>query len=165
MGIAMQGSVSPGQFRDPLDNAMKLPHFTATNTARRCSANFARNSGPCAYANLQTCTDNSRACTNHLLQVYKPASPPAFSTSSFLFFSLALFAFWLRSSVVSVLFSLISESALRSTIVIILIFVTRRTSLWACPWLSATVSLVLHCLQATRTPPFFHCNLGLCLGM
>ncbi|KAL0939236.1 uncharacterized protein CTRU02_205846 [Colletotrichum truncatum] len=36
--------------------------------------------------------------------------------------SLALFAFWLRSSVVSVLFSLISERSLRRPIVIILIF-------------------------------------------
>jgi len=33
---------------------------------------------------------------------------------SFLLFSLALFAFWLRSSVVSVLFSLISETSLRT---------------------------------------------------
>ncbi|CCF46756.1 hypothetical protein CH063_15408 [Colletotrichum higginsianum] len=39
-----------------------------------------------------------------------------------LFFSLALFAFWLRSSVVSVLFSLISERSLRRPIVIIPIF-------------------------------------------
>jgi hypothetical protein len=51
----------------------------------------------------------------------------------FFFFSLALFAFWLRSSVVSVLFSLISETTLRSRIVIILIFVNRWTLLWACP--------------------------------
>ena len=81
----------------------------------------------------------------------------------FLLFSSALFAFWLRSSVVSVLFSLISETALRSRIVINLIFVTRRSSLWACPWSTATVSLVLHCLQATRKF-LFHCTLGLCSG-
>ena len=43
---------------------------------------------------------------------------------------------------------------------IILIFGPRRTSLWACPWSSATVSLVLHCLQATRLC-FFRCSLGL----
>ncbi|KAL7947992.1 hypothetical protein V8C42DRAFT_271398 [Trichoderma barbatum] len=49
--------------------------------------------------------------------------PPARKRSfSFLFSSLALFAFWLRSSVVSVLFSLISERSLRRPIVIILIF-------------------------------------------
>ncbi|KAL3413833.1 hypothetical protein V8F44DRAFT_489023, partial [Aspergillus fumigatus] len=37
----------------------------------------------------------------------------------------ALFAFWLRSSVVSVLFSLISESVLRNTTLINLIFGSR----------------------------------------
>ncbi|KAL0941857.1 uncharacterized protein CTRU02_204620 [Colletotrichum truncatum] len=42
--------------------------------------------------------------------------------------SLALFAFWLRSSVVSVLFSLISERSLRRPIVIILIFGLREKS-------------------------------------
>ncbi|KAF0332680.1 hypothetical protein GQ607_000696, partial [Colletotrichum asianum] len=42
--------------------------------------------------------------------------------------SLALFAFWLRSSVVSVLFSLISERSLRRPIVIILIFGLREES-------------------------------------
>src|SRR6516225_9419371 len=67
----------------------------------------------------------------------------------------------LRSSVVSVLFSLIAKTALRSRIVIILIFVPGRTSLWACPWLTSTVSLVLHCLQATRSPSHFRCSLGL----
>ena len=66
--------------------------------------------------------------------------------------SLALFAFWLRSSVVSVLFSLISETALRSRIADYSYFCTPgKTPLWACPWdVMPTVSLVSHCLQATR---------------
>ena len=44
----------------------------------------------------------------------------------FLFFFSALFAFWLRSSVVSVLFSLISETVLRDFSLIIPIFDLRR---------------------------------------
>ena len=66
--------------------------------------------------------------------------------------SLALFAFWLRSSVVSVLFSLISETTLRSRIADYSYFCTPgKTPLWACPWdVMPTVSLVSHCLQATR---------------
>jgi hypothetical protein len=50
------------------------------------------------------------------------------SYASLLLFSLALFAFWLRSSVVSVLFSLISERCLRTSIVIIPIFGQRTAS-------------------------------------
>jgi len=53
--------------------------------------------------------------------IYKPL--PSRALWKFLsFFSPALFAFWLRSSVVSVLFSLISESVLRNTTLINLIF-------------------------------------------
>ncbi len=85
-----------------------------------------------------------------------PALPPF--PNLFFLSSLALFAFWLRSSVVSVLFSLISETTLRSRILIILIFVHRMSSLWACPWSTSTVSLVSHCLQATQP---FHCRRGL----
>lgn len=54
-----------------------------------------------------------QACTDHLRTgIYSSLRR---QNSGILFFSsLALFAFWLRSSVVSVLFSLISETALRS---------------------------------------------------
>ncbi|KXJ90977.1 hypothetical protein Micbo1qcDRAFT_163681 [Microdochium bolleyi] len=62
-------------------------------------------------------------------------------------------AFWLRSSVVSVLFSLISESSLRRTININLIFITRvRSSVLAhdrrppCPW---------YYTASRRREPFF----------
>ncbi|KAK0730031.1 hypothetical protein B0H67DRAFT_560581 [Lasiosphaeris hirsuta] len=37
------------------------------------------------------------------------------------------------------------------------------SALWACPWWTSTVSLVLHCLQATRSN-FFHYNHRHCLG-
>ena len=103
--------------------------------------------------NLQTCTDQ-------LHPIYIQVSPPSFSIP-FLFFSSASLPFWLRSSVVSVLISLISDTGLRTRLLIILIFALRRTSLWACPWSSATVSLVLHCLQVMRIVGiFFHCTLG-----
>ncbi|KAK4189755.1 hypothetical protein QBC35DRAFT_128791 [Podospora australis] len=65
-------------------------------------------------------------------RLYNLARGPSFACFPF-FSSLALFAFWLRSSVVSVLFSLISETTLRSRIVIILIFVFWPAILWACP--------------------------------
>lgn len=113
-----------------------------------------------AHGQLASCWEFRRRARSSAIEYIIAAPPPNFE--HFFFFSLALFAFWLRSSVVSVLFSLISETTLRSRIVIIPIFVSRRTSLWACPWLSATVSLVSHCLQATRT--LFHCTLGLCSG-
>lgn len=48
--------------------------------------------------------------------------------------SLALFASWLRSSVVSVLFSLISEIFLREKSMIKFIFVNSEVILWACSW-------------------------------
>ncbi|KAH8889590.1 hypothetical protein GQ53DRAFT_220652 [Thozetella sp. PMI_491] len=70
-----------------------------------------------------------------------------------LFSSLALFAFWLRSSVVSVLTSLISSSTpmeLESDYPNFLL--VGGAFLWACLRSRLTVSLVLHCLQATRTP-------------
>ncbi|KAI6875781.1 hypothetical protein KC323_g24 [Hortaea werneckii] len=65
-------------------------------------------------------------------------------------FESSLFAFWLRSSVVSVLFSLISETCLRthSRLFLFLQLVRRPLSLLMSP---GTVSLVLHCLQLTRT--------------
>ncbi|CEI62260.1 unnamed protein product [Fusarium venenatum] len=50
---------------------------------------------------------------------------PVQATFSSFLFSLALFAFWLRSSVVSVLFSLISERSLRRPTLIIPIFGSR----------------------------------------
>ena len=66
-------------------------------------------------------------------------------------------AFWLRSSVVSVLFSLISEIVLRNKTLIILIF----GSSWLNPsvlaqWVSGTVSGALHCCPVMQTP-FHHC--------
>ena len=89
------------------------------------------------------------------VEYLNPRFPPPLSFP-FSLFSPALFAFWLRSSVVSVLFSLISESTLRSTIVIILIFVFGRTALWACPRSTSTVSSVSHCLRVTRTHVFHY---------
>ena len=55
----------------------------------------------------------------HNSYIYPTTLRPLLSSS-------ALFAFWLRSSVVSVLFSLISEIILRNESMIILIFVPRR---------------------------------------
>ncbi|KAI0885319.1 uncharacterized protein GGS22DRAFT_163424, partial [Annulohypoxylon maeteangense] len=57
-----------------------------------------------------------------------------------------LFAFWLRSSVVSVLFSLISERVLLGL----------NPHPLCLRMIALTVSLVLHCLQVTR---IFHCYL------
>jgi hypothetical protein len=62
-------------------------------------------------------------------------------------------AFWLRSSVVSVLFSLISEIVLRNKTLIILIF----GSSWLNPSVlaqrvSGTVSGALHCCPVMQTP-------------
>ena len=68
--------------------------------------------------------------------------PPPFPL--FFFSFPALFANWLRSSVVSVLFSLISESFLRKTLLIILIFGNRdrplclHTSVAQCHWAHTT---------------------------
>ena len=61
-------------------------------------------------------------------QLYNRAHPAASFRIFFFLSSLALFAFWLRSSVVSVLFSLISERSLLRPIKIILIFGFRMVS-------------------------------------
>ncbi|KAL4979976.1 hypothetical protein BDW66DRAFT_84747 [Aspergillus desertorum] len=66
----------------------------------------------------------------------------------FFFFS-ALFAFWLRSSVVSVLFSLISESVLRNTTLINLIFGSRgRASVLAHALTHSVIGLTLPPIDA-----------------
>ena len=57
--------------------------------------------------------------------LYKTSASCSAVSSSFLF-SLALFAYWLRSSVVSVLFSLISERLSPTITLIIPIFVFRE---------------------------------------
>ncbi|KAI5839036.1 hypothetical protein DFP73DRAFT_563041 [Morchella snyderi] len=62
---------------------------------------------------------------------------------------------WLRSSVVSVLFSLISETVLWNHLLIILIFVCLGTTALCLHIYGPTVSLVLHCLQLTRISIFF----------
>ncbi|KAL0632324.1 hypothetical protein Q9L58_008804 [Maublancomyces gigas] len=62
----------------------------------------------------------------------------------------ALFAFWLRSSVVSVLFSLISETVLWNHLLIILIFAPRgRGSVLAHPQLHCVTSIALSLVDAT----------------
>ncbi|KAH9243283.1 hypothetical protein K456DRAFT_1818598, partial [Colletotrichum gloeosporioides 23] len=71
-------------------------------------------------------------------------------------------AFWLRSSVVSVLFSLISERSLRRPIVIILIFGFREES-------SVLAHDSSHSVPGITLPPgdanlFFHCTLWLVQG-
>ncbi|OHW92748.1 hypothetical protein CSPAE12_08629, partial [Colletotrichum incanum] len=76
--------------------------------------------------------------------------------------SLALFAFWLRSSVVSVLFSLISERSLRRPIVIIPIFGLREKS-------SVLAHDSSHSVPGITLPPgdaniFFHYVLWLVQG-
>lgn len=89
----------------------------------------------------------SAALRNFLLKYL--ASP----LRNLFFLSLALFAFWLRSSVVSVLFSLISEIRLRSKHWLYL-FLSFGGWPLGLPMLSSTVSLVLHCFQMTRTHLF-----------
>ena len=69
-------------------------------------------------------------------------SPPPI----FLFSSSALFAFWLRSSVVSVLFSLISEIFLREKSMIKFIFVR-------CEGSSRLAYDSLHCVPGLTLPP------------
>lgn len=68
------------------------------------------------------------------------------------------FAFWLRSSVVSVLFSLISEIHLTDETLIILIFVLRELTSWL-------ASVRSHCVTGITLPPVdattFHCCYGL----
>ena len=72
----------------------------------------------------QDSSSQSHLATRKPLQsIYLRALP---NTNSHLF-SLALFAFWLRSSVVSVLFSLISEILLREKSMIKFIFVFGET--------------------------------------
>lgn len=85
----------------------------------------------------------------HCPSLYNLPSP-----SNFHFFSLALFAFWLRSSVVSVLFSLISEILLRKKSMIKFIFDPREES-------SGLAYGSLHCVPGLTLPPgdanlFFH---------
>ena len=63
----------------------------------------------------------------------------------FSFFSSALFAFWLRSSVVSVLFSLISEILLREKSMIKFIFVFSERS-------SGLAHDLLHCVPGLTLP-------------
>jgi hypothetical protein len=63
----------------------------------------------------------------------------------FFFSSPALFAFWLRSSVVSVLFSLISESVLRNTTLINLIFASSDG-------VSVLAHAPLHCVLGLTLP-------------
>ncbi|KAI1105852.1 hypothetical protein F4804DRAFT_303216 [Jackrogersella minutella] len=66
-------------------------------------------------------------------------------------------AFWLRSSVVSVLFSLISERVLLGLNRDYSYFCTSVAHPLGLPMIASTVSLVLHCLQVTRNS--FHCYL------
>lgn len=68
--------------------------------------------------------------------------------------SLALFAYWLRSSVVSVLFSLISERSLQETILRLFLFLAYGWFPLCLHMIPSTVFLVLHCLQVTRKPKF-----------
>ena len=74
----------------------------------------------------------------------------------FFFSSSALFAFWLRSSVVSVLFSLISERVLWNSTLIILIFGLRAVS-------SVLAHDSAHSVPGITLPPgdatFFRCSL------
>ena len=70
---------------------------------------------------------------------------PPDSLSIFFFSSPALFAFWLRSSVVSVLFSLISESVLRNTTLINLIFGFRGRA-------SVLAHVLPHCVIGLTLP-------------
>ena len=102
--------------------------------------------------------DSANHPTIHRLvhRLYKSNIPRQSFALLFFLFSLALFAFWLRSSVVSVLFSLISETGLRTLFVIILIFGLERFPL-CLHMIPLTVSLVLHCLQVMRTS-HFHCS-------
>ena len=75
------------------------------------------------------------------LWIYICVHPPF----SLFFSSSALFAFWLRSSVVSVLFSLISEILLREKSMIKFIFVLGETS-------SGLAHDVLHCVPGLTLP-------------
>ena len=70
----------------------------------------------------------------------------------FFFFSLALFAFWLRSSVVSVLFSLISETFLRELLRLSTFWIYRGPLSLLMPSVSvASIALPL----ADANHPFF----------
>ena len=79
----------------------------------------------------------------HSPQVYNRR--PSHLSFLFSFLSLALFAFWLRSSVVSVLFSLISEIFLREKSMIKFIFVTGDGS-------SRLAYDPLHCVPGLTLP-------------
>jgi len=80
---------------------------------------------------------------SHPLDVYKLARPSWFPP---FLPSLALFAYWLRSSVVSVLFSLITKSFPLGCIMIILIFVPRRGA-------SGLAHVPCHCVTGISLPP------------
>ncbi|KAK9486719.1 hypothetical protein V1527DRAFT_462402 [Lipomyces starkeyi] len=70
--------------------------------------------------------------------------PPKAKLSLFLFF-LTLFAFWLRSSVVSVLFSVTTEMSLFVTLFVTLIFVFGI-------WSSGLAYGQMHCVVAIALP-------------
>jgi hypothetical protein len=83
---------------------------------------------------------------------------PGLANLVFFLSSSALFAYWLRSSVVSVLFSLISESVLNEHTLIILIFGSRNlTSVLAHVLLHSVTGLTLSPVDANT----FHQLFGL----
>ena len=88
-------------------------------------------------------TPLSPKCYPPFSQTTNTQAPPSHFT---LLFSLALFAFWLRSSVVSVLFSLISEILLRKKSMIKFIFVPRFGS-------SELAHDPSHCVIGLTLPP------------
>ena len=104
-------------------------------------------SRPTVLENLITGCLGSRAASGQYIFSLAPLAKTSF------FFFLALFAFWLRSSVVSVLFSLISETSLRrhSRLFLFLDLVGIPLSLLM---YLGTVSPVLHCLGLTRIMSF-----------
>ncbi|CAG1970147.1 unnamed protein product [Fusarium graminearum] len=85
------------------------------------------------------------AISHRLVFLYKNISQPVQATLSSFLFSLALFAFWLRSSVVSVLFSLISERSPRRPTLIIPIFGFRAIS-------SVLAHDFAHCVPSITLP-------------
>ncbi|KOS38637.1 hypothetical protein ACN38_g10535 [Penicillium nordicum] len=89
------------------------------------------------------------------------ASPHSQKTSSSFLSSSALFAYWLRSSVVSVLFSLISESFRPGNTLIIPIFGTRDLApVLAHALLHSVIGLTLHPIDANS----FFINCSACPG-
>lgn len=100
--------------------------------------------GPQLGVNFSKSTALAKAPSSYpdIAKIYIISPPPPTS----LLFSLALFAFWLRSSVVSVLFSLISEILLRKKSMIKFIFVTREES-------SGLAHDSSHCVPGLTLPP------------